>query len=150
METTTKSTITQFSRANSKQQNTIFQHSHQNQLCIFTSDEQEPACHARKSLHHWWWSAITVTTTETHHPPSCYFHIYCLISLNILQVSVNVSGCHFFQLVQLYEASYIHSIYEGIQWHTFDIHSYQAPFCQTAPLLPLVTRQQNATEYWQE
>ena len=48
METTTdkKSTITLFDSINSQLQNTIFQHSHHHQLCIFDSNEQELACHA--------------------------------------------------------------------------------------------------------
>ena len=33
----------------------------------------------------------------------------------------------------------------GIQWHTFA--SYTLPFCQTGPLLPSVTQQQNVAEY---
>ena len=39
---------------------------------------------------------IAVTTAETHHPlPHCA-HIHCLVSINMQQVSMNVSGCHFF------------------------------------------------------
>ena len=40
----------------------------------------------------------------------------------------------------------------GIQWHTFAsyAHPYQTPFCQTAPLLPSVTWQQNVMGYWWE
>ena len=42
--------------------------------------------------------------------------------------------------------------YKGIQWHTFASYTFpcQMSFCQTAPLLPSVTWQQNVMEYWQE
>ena len=38
------------------------------------------------------------------------------------------------------------------QVHTFTSYtlSHQTPFCQTAPLLPSVTRQQHVVEYWWE
>jgi len=49
--TDTKSTGTLFDRASSYPQNTTFQHSHHHQLCIFTSDELEPAYPACKDLH---------------------------------------------------------------------------------------------------
>ena len=76
---------------------------------------------------------IAVTTIKTHHPLHHCAHIHCLVSINIQQMSVNVSGCH-----------------GGIQWHTFSSCSLpcQTPFCQTAPLLPSVTRQQNVMQYW--
>ena len=40
----------------------------------------------------------------------------------------------------------------GIQFHTFASYTFpcQAPFCQTAPLLPSGTQQQNVMEYWWE
>jgi hypothetical protein len=40
----------------------------------------------------------------------------------------------------------------GIQLHTFVSYALpcQTPFCQTAPLLLSVARQQNLTEYWRE
>ena len=40
----------------------------------------------------------------------------------------------------------------GIQLHTFASYAFpcQTSFCQTAPLLSSVARQQNLTEYWQE
>ena len=44
----TKSTITLFDVTFSPLQNTIFQHSHDHQLWIFTRDDQQRACHARK------------------------------------------------------------------------------------------------------
>jgi hypothetical protein len=40
----------------------------------------------------------------------------------------------------------------GNQLHTFASYALpcQTPFCQTAPLLSSVARQQNLVEYWQE
>ena len=40
----------------------------------------------------------------------------------------------------------------GIYFHTVASSALpcQMPFCQTAPLLPSVTQQQNVLEYWQE
>ena len=42
--------------------------------------------------------------------------------------------------------------YERVQWHASapSILLCQTPFCQTAPLLPSATRQQNIMEYWWE
>ena len=42
--------MTLFDRANSQLQDVIFWHCHYHYLCIFTIDEQEPACHACKNL----------------------------------------------------------------------------------------------------
>ena len=52
---------------------------------------------------------------------------------------MNVNRCIFF-------------LHGGIQWHIFALYvlSYQMPFYLVAPLLPTVTRQQHAMEYWQE
>ena len=40
----------------------------------------------------------------------------------------------------------------GIQFYALASYTFscQMPLCQTAPLLPSVTRQQNVTEYWWE
>ena len=42
--------------------------------------------------------------------------------------------------------------YAGTQWHTFASYTYpcQTLLCQTAPLLPSVTRQQHVMGYWWE
>jgi len=81
------------------------------------------------------WFVFCVTTAKTHHPPPHCANTHWFISINIQQVSINDCGCHFF-------------LNEGIQQHTFG--SYTLPsFCQTAPLLPSVTQQQNVMEYWQ-
>ena len=71
----------------------------------------------------------------------CYWNISPTTSLyshplfGLQKHSANISEC---QQVQ----SFHHG---GIQWHTFDLNALlcQIPFCQTAPLLPSVTWQQN-------
>jgi len=35
---------------------------------------------------------------KIHHPLSQCTHIHCLVSINVLQVSMNVNGCHFFHV----------------------------------------------------
>ena len=78
---------------------------------------------------------ITVVTAETHYPPPHCAHINCLVSINVQE----------FQRVPFFSLG-------GIQFHTFAPYAVpcQIPFCQTAPLLPSVTQQQNVTEYWWE
>ena len=69
-----------------------------------------------------------------HHPLPHSAHIHCLISINAQQVSMKDSGYHFLCMEE---------------FHTFAI-PYQTPFCQTAPLLLSVTRQQNVKKCWRE
>ena len=137
--TDTKSTIILFNRANSQLQNTIFQHSHYHQLCIFASDEQEPVCYNHNNLHQPRQSTVAVTTAEMHHPPTHCAYIHCLVSINVQQLFRNANKCHFFP-------------HGGIQWHTFASCTLpcQMSSCQSAPLLPSVTQQQNVREYWQD
>ena len=99
----TKSKRTLFDRANS-----IFKHSHHNELCIFTSVEEDPACCAHKNLHQYRLPTVTVTTTvEAHHLPSPCVHIH---SINIQQMLLNVSVCIFF-------------LHGGIHWHLVGHHN---------------------------
>ena len=126
----TKSTITLFDRANSQLQNTTFQHSHHHQLYIFTSNEQEPACHTHKNF-----------------PPAEVTHCCCSHCWNSSPI---ISLCSALFAVQkpsasINECQWEHFIlYRGIQFHTFAsyILPFQTPFCQTAPLLPSVIQQQ--------
>ena len=49
--------------------------------------------------------------------------------------------------------SFSHGGHGGVQWHIFSSSAFpcQTPFCQTAPLLPSVTQQQNGTDYgWED
>jgi len=62
-----------------------------------------------------------------------------LVSVNIQQALMNVSGCHFFP-------------HSGIQFHMFVSYTLpcQMPFRKTAPLLLSVTWQRDVMEYWWE
>ena len=67
-------------------------------------------------------------------------YIHRLVSINIQQASVNVNGCHSFERR------------DSIPYHTFALYmlSHQTLFCQTAPLLLSVIRQENVMGYWWE
>jgi len=43
-------------------------------------------------------TAVAVTTAEMQHWPHHCAHLCCLVSINIQQESVNVNGCHFFNM----------------------------------------------------
>jgi len=82
---------------------------------------------------------VAVATAETCHPSPRCANIHCLVSVKVQLASMNVIGCNFFP-------------HGRIQLHTFASYALpcQTPFCQTAPLLSSVARQQNLTEYWRE
>jgi len=82
-----------FDRANSPLQSIKFQQSSHHEQGTSTSNEQEPTCHACRSLKHRRWPLVTV---EMHRPPPHCVHIHYLISINIQQVLMNVSRCHIF------------------------------------------------------
>ena len=66
---------------------------------------------------------ITVTTAEMHHPSLFCAHIHCLISINIQQVSVNVSGYHFFHVEEFDDTLSLHT-------HSHvSCHSFRLPLC---------------------
>jgi len=138
METTTarKCTITLFDRVNSLLQNSISQHNHHHQLCIFASNEQEPVYHTSNDLHQQKCPTAMVTTAETHHPAlRCSYPLF-----GLHRHSASIDECQWMPL-------FLHG---GIQWHTFSPYTLpcQTPFCQSAPLLPSVTRAQNGIGYW--
>ena len=125
METTTdtKSTITRFYRAYSQLQNSIFQHSHHHQLCILSTDEQEPACCSCQNLHQSWGSTVTIATAEMQHSlPRCA-HSHCLVSINIQQALTNVSGCLFFCMEEFNDTPLLHR-----HFHVRH-HSVRLPLC---------------------
>jgi len=76
---------------------------------------------------------------RTTHPHSA--HICWLDSINIQQVSMNGSGCHFF-------------LHGGIQFHTFASSAFpsmsDAILSECPSLLPSVMRQQHVMEHWWE
>ena len=78
---------------------------------------------------------VGVVFPEMHHSLSHCAHIYCLLSINVQQESMNVKRWNFFP-------------HGKIQWHTFAPYVLlcQMLFGQTVPLLPSVTQQQNVTE----
>ena len=73
-------------------------------------------------------------------PPTASVFSHWLFGLH--KCSGSVDEC---QWVQLFP-------HGGIQWQTFTSYALpcQTPFCQSAPLRPFVTWQQNVMEYWQE
>ena len=124
-----------FDRANSQLENTIFQHSHHYLLCIFTSDEQEPKSHLSK--------CEPVEVTHCHHiwnaPPITSLCSHLLFGLHThSQAPKTISGRHFFHMEE---------------WNgtlLLPAHFHVRHHCQTAPLLPSVTQQQEVTGYWWE
>ena len=81
---------------------------------------------------------ITVATAEMHHLLPHFTDIHCLVSINVQQALINISGDHFFL--------------QGFYFHTFASYALpcQTPLRQTAPLLPSVTQQQHVMEHWWE
>ena len=83
------------------------------------------------------WNMVCLSYRCNHcwNAPTASLCIQCLVCINFWQESVNVYGCNVFR--------------DSIP-PVFFILACQTPFCQTAPLLPCVTQQQNIWEYWQE
>ena len=121
--TDTNSTITVFDRAYSQVQSTVFN------TVATISYAFLPAMN--KSLHaaplELW---TRLSCCHCGNSPHCA-HIYCLVSVNIQQALVNVSGC-----CQFHKEEFIAA-------HALPC---QAPFCQTATLLSSAAWQQNVTE----
>ena len=78
--------------------------------------------------------AFSPVMNKSYSPPHC--------AHSAQKLSASVYECQWMQLFP----------HGGIQFHTFIPHTLprQAPLCQTAPLLPSVTWQQNVKEYWWE
>ena len=75
----------------------------------------------------------------THHLRA---HIHCLVSINVQQVSVNVSGSHFFLTEEFNDTPLLHT--------RFHVRSVYDNSVKIAPLLPSVVRQQYVMGYWWE
>jgi hypothetical protein len=58
-------------------------------------------------------------------------YIYSFVSINFQETSMNVNGCNFFRMEQFNDTSASYAV------------PHQTPFCQTAPLLLSIARQQN-------
>lgn len=129
METTpdTKSTIALFDNANSQLQNTV----------TTTGYAFSPVMN---NLHQWREPTISVTTAETPHPPSTTSLCWHPRS-GLHKCSASSDECQGVPFVT-----------HGGRLHTFASYALpcQMPFCQSAPLPPSVTRQQNWMECWQE
>ena len=105
---------------------------------MFSAVNKSLHAHCARLSQMWLVFHVTVTTAWNTAPTTSL----CLVPVNTEQASMNVSRRHFFP-------------HGGIQWHAFASYAlpYQMPFCQTAPLLPSVTRhtrQHCVTECWQE
>ena len=138
METTTdtKSRTTLFERANSQLYNTIFQRSPPWAMHFYQRWPGACTPCSEKS------ARVEVTHCHWLHcrnaPPAASLCSHSLFGLHTRSASAN-------------ECQWVPSfLLGGIQWHTFTsyIPPWQTPFCQTAPLLPSVTWQQNVQEYW--
>ena len=46
--------------------------------------------------------------TEKHHPPTRCAHIHCLVSINIQQASIDVSGCNLFFMEEFSDTPFLH------------------------------------------
>ena len=110
-------------RANSQQENTLLQCNNDHELCIFTSEVQEPACHAHNNLHHWKWPTVAVSTAEMHHPPLHCAHIHWVVSIKVQQVLMNVTGCHFFHLEEFSDTPLLH-LYFHVRCHCVRLPLY--------------------------
>ena len=91
----------------------------------------------KKSLHA---TLITICTSEGDSPPTSSLCSHPLLGLH--QHSASISECQWV----------LFTLQGGIRLHIIASSAlpYQMPFCQTVPLLPSVTSQQNVMEYWQE
>ena len=102
---------------------------------FFASDEQEPVAMLVKMTCISCWRCHCWNT-----PPTASLHSHPLSGLH--KHSVRIDEC-------LWVTFFLRG---GIQFHTFASLALpcQTSTCQTAPLLPSVTWQQNVTEYWWE
>lgn len=84
------------------------------------------------------WTSAAMASVEMHYSLPQWPDIHCLVSINVWQVSMSVSGCNFSCLGKFSDITCLWSL----------AFPHQMPLCQTTPLLPLVTSQQNVMEYW--
>ena len=71
-------------------------------------------------------TTVAVTTAETHHTPPHCAHPHCLVSINVQQASVNVSGWHSFHMEELSYTPLLHTYF------CIRHHSVRLPLCHTA------------------
>ena len=75
---------------------------------------------------------------EMHHPPPHCAHIDWLVSINIQQISVNITRCHFFHVEEFGSTPLLHTRFH-VRHHFVRL-----------PSAASVTQQQNVTAYWWE
>ena len=118
--------------------------------CLFSTWSEAAAlhfCHRWSGacmLYSWKSALIEVTHWHCHHfsntPPTTSLCLHSLFGLCTCLASI-----HECQWVPFFP-------HGGIQWYGFVSYSLpcQTPSCKTGPLLPTVTQQQNARDYWWE
>ena len=137
METTkdTESTIALFDRKFSPTTGYFSAYSPPWAMVSFAREGQEPACHTCNNLRGdlLFHSCYDGVIAEMQHTPP-----HCATVLCLHKHSAIIDEC---QWVPLFP-------HGGIQWHAFasDALQCQKLLCQTAPVLPSVTRQQHAME----
>ena len=68
-------------------------------------------------------SCYNSVVAKMHHPSTSLSHIHCLVSRNIQQVSVNVSGCNFFRMEEFNDTTLLHTHFY-VRYHFVKL-----PFC---------------------
>jgi len=66
---------------------------------------------------------VPVATAETHHPPPHCANIHCLVSVNVQQASMNVTGCNFFCMEEFSYTPLLHMHFHVIR------HFVRLPLC---------------------
>ena len=66
---------------------------------------------------------VAVTTAETRHPPPHCTNIHCLVSVNVQQASMYVTGCNFFRMEEFNYTPLFHT-----QFHVRR-HFVRLPLC---------------------
>ena len=84
---------------------------------------------------------VAVAIAETRHPASHFVHIQCLVSINIQQASLSVSGCHFVHMEEFSSTPVLHT-HSHVRCHLSD--------CPSAAFFCNCYMQQHVTEYWLE
>ena len=105
---TTKSTVALFGRTNSQLQSTLFPDSCHHYLCIFASNEQEPACCAFK-IYMTIWNVACLSHCSCHYwnaPPTTSVCTHSLFGLQKHSASIN--ECQWVQFFYTWRNSVTH------------------------------------------
>jgi len=118
----------------------FFQHNHHHSLCIFSSNEQEPA-----------WACNNLPGCLEH--CSSFMSLLSLLKHTTYWLTILTSTVWSPEKFSVSECQSVPFFPHGrIWWDIFSSSAllWQLPFCQTATLLPSVTQQQSVMEYWWE